>query len=96
MRGRLTKSSVVALKEGNTPAYAGKTLLQQIYHITGQKHPRVCGEDQSSFYEHSSWQETPPRMRGRQKLCKKPLNIPGNTPAYAGKTFLAEQDRKEG
>jgi hypothetical protein len=33
------------LKEGNTPAHAGKTPQQRRGYLLYEKHPRACGED---------------------------------------------------
>ena len=56
--------------------------------MSGEKHPRVCGEDQCTCPSVRLTEETPPRMRGRHFT-----NIPAqlferNTPAYAGKTSV--------
>ena len=86
MRGRLIQPCGLNNLAGNTPAYAGKTLLTVIEAAKEEKHPRVCGED----LRLSTWMtpglETPPRMRGRPASAQTPAGESRNTPAYAGKT----------
>ena len=53
------------------------------------KHPRVCGEDFEAAIQRSQKTETPPRMRGRPPDDGVGAETLGNTPAYAGKTFLS-------
>ena len=65
MRGRLIISTAMAVVSGNTPAYAGKTGRGVQHFMCLQKHPRVCGEDQSIKDFNILRSETPPRMRGR-------------------------------
>ena len=86
MRGRL---SMIYSHRGylrNTPAYAGKTYRDQDGTVHRKKHPRVCGEDRVNTYYNAKAEETPPRMRGRLLAVHIAKAVPGNTPAYAGKT----------
>ena len=86
MRGRLPPPSEQVLETGNTPAYAGKTLVLPYTLTPGKKHPRVCGEDFMPVEQADLSPETPPRMRGRlEQRIPNPHTV-GNTPAYAGKT----------
>ena len=87
MRGRRVVPCPVREHEGNTPAYAGKTGRIHKAAYVKEKHPRVCGEDWYSIACRSSSRETPPRMRGRHYRTCGHYRLPGNTPAYAGKTF---------
>ena len=88
MRGRRSSYIQRYTAGGNTPAYAGKTKRRCLLQMRIRKHPRVCGEDASYPGWANSGLETPPRMRGRLNLHQIPGHIAGNTPAYAGKTFL--------
>ena len=45
MRGKLPYATKTDLKDGITPAYAGKTSMQMYATLKGQDHPRVCGEN---------------------------------------------------
>ncbi len=65
MRGRYCLSFPYTPRKRNTPAYAGKIWSVPPLWSRSEKHPRVCGEDQSAIYFISRKLETPPRMRGR-------------------------------
>ena len=56
------------MRQGNTPAYAGKTVSILKFLLLSQKHPRVCGEDVAILAKGNWLEETPPRMRGRLTL----------------------------
>ena len=86
MRGRPAIWVRNILGAGNTPAYAGKTLLFTGHRRQAGKHPRVCGEDSFTSSSFAKVRETPPRMRGRRVHLKYGEFPKGNTPAYAGKT----------
>ena len=49
MRGRLVAAGIKRPDDGNTPAYAGKTIGIFFSKCTNGKHPRVCGEDMPYF-----------------------------------------------
>ena len=53
-----------------------------------KKHPRLRGEDFFERYFRLWHGETPPLTRGRPLVSGDHLVLLGNTPAYAGKTFL--------
>ena len=86
MRGRPAADAHDDALERNTPAYAGKTLRTMARTAAGEKHPRVCGEDNVRPEDLERMLETPPRMRGRPVICYSDVDVRGNTPAYAGKT----------
>ena len=48
-----------------TPAYAGKTLFQILFHMCYQDHPRVCGENATANPSAVGLLGSPPRMRGK-------------------------------
>ena len=93
-RGRLsdvyTKDALIR----NTPAYAGKThdLIARL--VLVRKHPRLRGEDHRALRELIALTETPPLTRGRPADTKTIERLPGNTPAYAGKTNRYDKKRK--
>ena len=78
------------MRNRNTPAYAGKTEAGHAGLCEQQKHPRVCGEDPQPQTQGPRGGETPPRMRGRLFNIAEAHILPGNTPAYAGKTAIDE------
>ena len=86
MRGRPDIRGTVDNSPGNTPAYAGKTLLGRCHAFALRKHPRVCGEDRYAVLTPTHHPETPPRMRGRPHQAGQQVQQIRNTPAYAGKT----------
>ena len=69
MRGRPGRGLTDHNSYRNTPAYAGKTTLEDLYDEVDEKHPRVCGEDIIPAEMIRPAAETPPRMRGRQDHC---------------------------
>ena len=87
MRGRLSFYGQIIARAGNTPAYAGKTILTCGKIRMKKKHPRVCGEDLCYKSIPVREPETPPRMRGRLTRKMDTKKSSRNTPAYAGKTF---------
>ena len=72
----------------NTPAYAGKTLRPTKRSKGSRKHPRLRGEDGVLDDERTEILETPPLTRGRPDEIALEASSFGNTPAYAGKTWL--------
>ena len=93
MRGRLNDGQSQNVRQGNTPAYAGKTAILSAIRTTRKKHPRVCGEDAQTQAPQIAIRETPPRMRGRHSALCMSLTTGRNTPAYAGKTLLPLAER---
>ena len=53
-----------------------------------EKHPRLRGEDWPACPIKRELVETPPLTRGRPSVIKNVGQNIGNTPAYAGKTFV--------
>ena len=86
MRGRPQVYQSYSTKQGNTPAYAGKTHTPNRFGCLKRKHPRICGEDLSENTGCSQSSETPPHMRGRPLAGVEIVREQRNTPAYAGKT----------
>ena len=50
-------------------------------------HPRRCGENDSFLISSTDVSGSPPQVRGKRILEKKPFELPGITPAGAGKTL---------
>ena len=88
MRGKETPSLVVVRGSRITPAYAGKSLPEELEQALPKDHPRVCGEKacmQCTLQGHGG---SPPRMRGKGRRNGRAFPGNGITPAYAGKSFL--------
>ena len=87
MRGKQQKEVYEALKEGITPAHAGKTIVSRLFFNSMRDHPRACGENPEQIHIQLHRKGSPPRMRGKRATCKDDRLIEGITPAHAGKTF---------
>ena len=86
MRGKLPYATKTDLKDGITPAGAGKTKSFQAWLATNEDHPRRCGENVAPMSSISAAPGSPPQVRGKLFLnfCR---NLDsGITPAGAGKT----------
>ena len=88
MRERQLRTIQSTGTPGITPAYAGKTKMQQFKVQQYQDHPRVCGKDASCAVGSSWVLGSPPRMRERLEQADKNKGNLGITPAYAGKTVI--------
>ena len=69
-----------------TPACAGKTLADGSSIGEGAAHPRVCGENPSSYSSPAAASGSPPRVRGKRTCPRARRTRGGLTPACAGKT----------
>jgi len=88
MRGTLYGIPQIDDALGNTPAYAGNTVIPFHRFPLPREHPRVCGEHLwAGVARHTYW-GTPPRMRGTLPYSLIVLINVRNTPAYAGNTGL--------
>ena len=72
----------------NIPAYAGKTRRTNVIWPSLTEHPRVCGENSSSFVAIGLVSGTSPRMRGKLRFSNMFTWSDRNIPAYAGKTLI--------
>ena len=70
----------------NIPAYAGKTDIADGDRRDPEEHPRVCGENEWDSVPAIPSLGTSPRMRGKLRVAGVTKDLPGNIPAYAGKT----------
>ena len=69
-----------------TPAYAGKRPAASAARSAKWDHPRVCGEKLHSLPKKRRLLGSPPRMRGKGFGLLVAPQLPGITPAYAGKS----------
>ncbi len=86
VRGKLPYATKTDLKDGITPAGAGKTLSSAVTLLLVRDHPRRCGENQSPTLRPRGFGGSPPQVRGKlqvRKFAHISLRI---TPAGAGKT----------
>ena len=86
MRGKRRLELHQSGRQGNIPAYAGKTYVKEAEENKTAEHPRVCGENSiHARYRGRDW-GTSPRMRGKRKEVTMQAIELRNIPAYAGKT----------
>ena len=86
MRGKLICFYHTFFVAGNIPAYAGKTGRSGAAGAVAKEHPRVCGENADFAGSGVYPLGTSPRMRGKHARGIANPKMPGNIPAYAGKT----------
>ena len=89
MRGKPPVVVAQVVVVGNIPAYAGKTVWDNVINPTWKEHPRVCGENPWSIERNYNVTGTSPRMRGKRRRGLLLAGLGRNIPAYAGKTFRA-------
>ena len=85
MRGKACVRGGLPLKNGITPAYAGKRHLSFFAKRCGWDHPRLCGEKFLQLQHPVFLPGSPPPMRGKALTRLELFRIAGITPAYAGK-----------
>ena len=73
---------------GITPAYAGKSLCDQLGVQVRRDHPRLCGEKPAAFAHCFQSRGSPPPMRGKDTSPRSGRAAGRITPAYAGKSGL--------
>ena len=86
MRGKHGDDYRLTSVYGITPAHAGKTFSSLFNRQTVGDHPRACGENFGRRNRITSFEGSPPRMRGKQNIAPAHLLYLGITPAHAGKT----------
>ena len=94
MRGKLILSDKSINQSGITPADAGKTKNEKVFHVLKQDHPRGCGENYPSDHISTKRPGSPPRMRGKRALNQAVSGIGRITPADAGKTASMDSTLK--
>ena len=88
MRGKIYGKPAGKCRRGITPAYAGKSALRQRLPVAGEDHPRVCGEKSIPASSMDTFHGSPPRMRGKARVCHLSRGWVRITPAYAGKSCI--------
>ena len=86
MRGKVPPFIDFAVAPRITPAYAGKSYIQQFAGKFFWDHPRLCGEKVEQRNIVIDTIGSPPPMRGKESTEKSWSEIPRITPAYAGKS----------
>ena len=92
MRGKRRQRTHRPRQTGLIPAYAGKTGRCPSASPQRGAHPRVCGENYSSYATALDKGGSSPRMRGKPRLRARLCRSSGLIPAYAGKTASADPD----
>ena len=59
MRGKGDIMALISVKDGITPAYAGKSIWEKLRILTRRDHPRVCGEKTKKIPSHRPFQLHP-------------------------------------
>ena len=96
MRGKAVQLQRADLPPGITPAYAGKRPSMTWPGTWPRDHPRVCGEKSPLSKESVLEWGSPPRMRGKVRSKRYFRSGYRITPAYAGKSERARDDRRPG
>ena len=86
MRGKVSSLVMFQPFRRITPAYAGKSVVQNFFIPFRQDHPRLCGEKFIMAMEKNKVKGSPPPMRGKGTSCSGVAFISRITPAYAGKS----------
>ena len=86
VRGKVLGAEEIPLREGITPACAGKRIPALAASDLARDHPRVCGEKLATFLLHFQKRGSPPRVRGKGWALFAFLGVFGITPACAGKS----------
>ena len=94
MRGKvpLTKSPISRTRI--TPAYAGKSCVDNLTGLPVEDHPRICGEKLRDLLGMVTVGGSPPHMRGKAGLQLHHQHQPRITPAYAGKSTLSKKAKQ--
>ena len=91
MRGKVTWEYDASEMAGITPAYAGKSCRNANGQRVDKDHPRLCGEKRivQRYFVHSAG--SPPPMRGKVLVPVRENVQYRITPAYAGKSSVADK-----
>ena len=79
---------------GITPACAGKTWSRLRWATMTRDHPRMCGKDKQRRCHGSGTSGSPPHVRERLHAMRVYVQVPGITPACAGKTMSTSLMRR--
>ena len=94
MRGKGVSSASPATPVRITPAYAGKSFAKSVNLLQAQDHPRLCGEKYIQYHHISILPGSPPPMRGKVSTDIQTSGFRRITPAYAGKRYHHQKDKK--
>ena len=84
MRGKVFDALDDSIKNGITPAYAGKRIARGRFNLLDQDHPRLCGEKAGG--ERTETQGDHPRLCGENFSSRSTKsNCPGSPPPMRGK-----------
>ena len=86
MRGKLTSLRAESTALRITPAGAGKTVPSVSRYLSGEDHPRRCGENNQQRIESIAAEGSPPQVRGKTTVAVATAAAARITPAGAGKT----------
>ena len=95
MRGKAPGVVANSPGAGITPAHAGKRCINARLQLTGQDHPRACGEKEGKTVVIPNGLGSPPRMRGKAIAYRKVEGKTGITPAHAGKSSRRKSGESE-
>ena len=87
-RGEHRRSVFMRARQGNIPAYAGRTDAKAEKTAQLEKHPRIRGENSGAATRFGLYSETSPHTRGELSHPEPQVLIDGNIPAYAGRTWF--------
>ena len=87
-RGEPYFDKLLERSDRNIPAYAGRTKDRSRNLRRREKHPRIRGENPSSFDQLNDKLETSPHTRGELGRFVEAITYIGNIPAYAGRTSI--------
>lgn len=73
------------MKQGITPAHAGKTVSHPWHRSPCRDYPRVCGENRNLPAANWYYEGSPPRMRGKLFVALLSISSSRITPTRAGK-----------
>ena len=93
VRGKLVDGRAVVKDDGITPARAGKTRPAAGGRQRNGDHPRACRENNRAKPCRVSVRGSPPRVRGKLPIRRRPWRRTRITPARAGKTTAAGELR---
>ena len=85
MRGKGNEIVAYVVAYRITPAYAGKSKVQDRFVFIFQDHPRLCGEKIFHRRHFKTFRGSPPPMRGKAFRMEMEARDRRITPAYAGK-----------
>ena len=86
VRGKVTDNLFLTANNRITPACAGKSIKLNPINVRSKDHPRVCGEKFWQIVIFCPVTGSPPRVRGKERICRRIRLRYRITPACAGKS----------